>query len=293
MQPSHKWKPLPEKIRVGIFRFPFDMKEVSTTVDWLARACHWLNNHPRIETVATEAIVDTPVDMSRNRALKRAQELGCHFAIMIDSDMWPDYVYLHTGKEADNCKEFLPHAFEYALAHDGPCVIGAPYCSAPPEERVLVMKWVVRETGAPEGSAQIKSYDREEVSELTGFKEVAALGTGLLLIDMRGVEVLPQPYFRYEWKDEARTEKASTEDIVFTRNLHCLGVPQYCFWSAWAGHWKTKMVPKPVTIPLEKIPEAMRKVLWVKFNEQLNVQYGEKIRAIEGGGGNGGEVKQP
>ena len=32
---SHKWEPLPEKIRVGIFRFPFDMKEMSTTVDWL------------------------------------------------------------------------------------------------------------------------------------------------------------------------------------------------------------------------------------------------------------------
>ena len=285
MQPEYQWKPLPEKIRIGIFRFPFDMKEISTTVDWLVRSCHYLNNHPRIETVATEAIVDTPVDMSRNRALKRAQELNLQFALFIDSDMWPDYEFLHNqGQESPEkgVQQFLPSALEFALQHDGPCVVGAPYCTSPPEERVLVMRWVTVETGAPAGNAQIKSVDRGEASLMRGFEEVAALGTGLLLIDMRAIQLLPKPWFSYEFKDDAKTEKASTEDIVFTRDLHLLGVPQYCFWNAWSGHWKTKMVTKPANIPLANISKAMREVMYDKFNRDLNAQYGDKIRQIEG-----------
>jgi len=285
VQPEYQWKPLPEKIRIGIFRFPFDMKEISTTVDWLVRSCHYLNNHPRIETVATEAIVDTPVDMSRNRALKRAQELNLQFAVFIDSDMWPDYEFLHNqGQESPEkgVQQFLPSALEFALQHDGPCVVGAPYCTSPPEERVLVMRWVTVETGAPAGNAQIKSVDRGEAVLLRGFEEVVALGTGLLLIDMRAIELLPKPWFSYEFKDDAKTEKASTEDIVFTRDLHLLGVPQYCFWNAWSGHWKTKMVTKPANIPLANISKAMREVMYDKFNRDLNAQYGDKIRQIEG-----------
>lgn len=278
-----QWQPLPEKLKVGLFRFTYDMNEMSTTVDWLIRASTWLHDHPRVELVASECINDTPVDMSRNRALKRAQELGLHFAVFLDSDMWPDYEWVHNGgKDAPGVQEFLPNALEWALDHDGPCVIGAPYCCSPPEERVLVMKWVVKETGAVAGASQIKSFDREEVATKQGFEEVAALGTGLLLIDMRALERLPEPWFTYEFKDSQHTEKASTEDIVFTRDLHLLGVPQYCFWDAWAGHWKKKMVTKPANIPLAKVPKAMRTVLWHEFNKQLNAQYGEKIKQMEG-----------
>lgn len=261
------------------------MKEMSTTVDWMLRASHYLNNHDRVEIVASEAIADTPVDMSRNRALKRAKELGLHFAVFIDSDMWPDYGYLHNNcVETEEHAQFLPHALDFALQHDGPCVIGAPYCSSPPDERVLVMKWGVTETDNPSMAAQIKSYSRDETISKRGFEEVAALATGLILIDMRAVEVLPHPYFSYQFKGDDVTEKASTEDIVFTRDLHCLGVPQYCFWSSWAGHWKPKMVPKPATIPLHMVPHSMRKVLWNEFNVQLNKQFGDKIAKVEGVG---------
>lgn len=281
--PLRKWEALPERIKVGIFRFPFDMKEMSSTVDWIIRACHYLNGHERVEVVASEAIADTPVDMSRNRALKRAKELGLHFALFIDADMWPDYEWLHNNcTETESIKQFLPHALEFALAHDGPCVIGAPYCCSPPEERVLVMKWAVKETDNPSMVAQIASYTRDEVIPKTGFESVAALATGLLLVDMRALDVLPEPYFSYQFKDDARTEKASTEDVVFTRDLHCLGVPQYCFWSSWAGHWKSKMVPKPATIPIHMVPQAMRKVVWDEFNLRLNQQYGAKIAKAEG-----------
>jgi hypothetical protein len=41
------------------------------------------------------------------------------------------------------------------------------------------------------------------------------------------------------------------------------------------------MVTKPANIPLANISEAMRKVLYDKFNRDLNAQYGDKIRQIE------------
>lgn len=276
------WPPLPDKIKIGIFRFPFDMKEMSTSVDWVIRACHYLGNHERVVAVATESIADTPVDMSRNRALKRAQELGLNFAVFIDADMWPDYGYVSNGcVETEEHAQFLPHALEFALAHDGPCVIGAPYCCAPPEERVLVKKWAVTETDDPSMRAQIKSLGRDEVIDKRGFEEVAALATGMLFIDLRALAVLPQPYFSYQFKDAAQTEKASTEDVVFTRDLHCLGVPQYCLWSAWAGHWKNKMVSKPACIPIGLVPKAMRDVVRRDFNTQLQKQYGDRIARAE------------
>src|SRR6185369_944 len=171
-----QWEPLPEKVNVGIFRFPWAMQEMSTTVDWIVKTSYILNDHPRVSTVVTESIVGTPIDMCRNKALKRAKELGLHFAIFIDSDMWPDYEFMHNGGKAHEfVQPFMPGALDFALKHNGPCVIGAPYCSAPPEERVLVMKWTTLETGGPEGASHIKSYDREEVSILSGMKEVAAL----------------------------------------------------------------------------------------------------------------------
>lgn len=278
---ARQWEPIPARFRVGIFRFPYGMQEMSTTVDWLARTNHYLGNHPRIEAVATEAIADTPVDMSRNRALKRAKELGLHFAIFVDSDMWPDYGFVaNQSQETEEHKEFVPGALEFALKHDGPCVIAAPYCSAPPEERVLVMKWVTTENGAAPGVSKITSYSREEVSNLRGFGECAALGTGLIMIDTRILDFLPTPYFSYQWKDKEQTEKSSTEDIVFTRDLHCLGIPQYCYWSAWAGHWKLKMVGKPATIPLMSIPKAMREVLWRDFEKKMNNQHGAKFERL-------------
>jgi len=42
------------------------------------------------------------------------------------------------------------------------------------------------------------------------------------------------------------------------------------------------MVTKPANIPLANISTAMRKVLYDKFNRDLNAQYGDKIRQIEG-----------
>jgi hypothetical protein len=45
-------------------------------------------------------------------------------------------------------------------------------------------------------------------------------------VDLRACDVVPPPWFSYEYDDPPfNTKLASTEDIVFTRNCDWLGVP--------------------------------------------------------------------
>jgi len=257
-KPTSKWPPLPEKLSICIYRFPYGFQEHSTTVQWLMNALFVMSQHPRIEKVFTECINDTPVDMSRNRAIRHALDNKVDFAVFLDSDMFPDYQLGQKG-----CPEgvvaFLPNALEFALQHDGPCCVGAPYCCQPPEENVLIMRWRNQETDDPDMAMKLDKYTREEATERRGYEEVAALPTGLLLIDLRAVQVKQAPWFSYQFKTPENTHKASTEDVVFTRDLSLAGVPQYVLWDAWAGHWKMKLVCKPVGIDIKVIPDAMRK----------------------------------
>lgn len=258
-----------EKVKVCIYRFPGTFMEHSTTVSWLVNALFCLYQHPRIESVLTDSVTDTPVDMSRNRALKHARDNGFDYAIFIDDDMYPDYEQ-HLGEKSATAQRFLPAALDFALEHAGPCCVGAPYCCQPPEEEPLIMKWQDFETDCHTGNVKLIRYSREEVVGRVGFEQVAALPTGLLLIDMRCLQFIGMPWFRYEFKDEEQTQKASTEDVTFTRDLGLAGVNQYCFWNAWAGHWKTKMVKKPAPVDYRHVPQ--RFVSSVRKQVQLEIK---------------------
>lgn len=280
-QPPAEQKPEPEaekkKISVCVYRFPYGFQEHSTTVNWLMNALFTLHNHPAVHTVCTEVINDTPVDMSRNRAIRHALDNKIDYAIFIDSDMFPDYL-LQQKTPDTKAIAFLPAALDFALELGKPCVVGAPYCSSPPEEMVLVMRWRQRETDCPDGECKLDKYTREETIGLEGFEEVAGLGTGLLLIDLKAVAEIPAPWFSYQWKDKEHTWKASTEDVVFTRDLSLAGVPQYCFWSAWAGHWKPKMVSRPTGLPVSAVPLRMQKAVETAMNRKFNEQYGHLLK---------------
>lgn len=241
-------------LKIMVCRFPYGMQEHSDTVDWLLGALPELEAHPAVETVYRARIADTPVDMSRNRALKAALDAQVDYVVMLDSDMAPDLLGDEPG-----AVPFLPSALDFALSLNRPCVVAAPYCSGPPEERVLVMRWTATESDDPGANFRLEPFGRDEAATMTGFGEVAALATGLMLIDTRVCAALPTPWFHYEWNDPERTTKASTEDVVFSRNLHLLGVPQFCAWDSWAGHHKTKLVGKPRPVPAGAVPAALRK----------------------------------
>jgi hypothetical protein len=167
--------------------------------------------------------------------------------------------YENLIKMADQ-KNFFPAALDFALEHPGPCVIGAPYCAGPPEERVLVSKFRERESDNPSeivNGLRLECFTREEAAQLTGLGMVSSLPTGLMMIDMRTLELMGPPWFHYEYKDNWETEIASTEDTVFSRNALYLGVPQYCAWQSWAAHIKTKAVGRPRRYPIAAVPKQV------------------------------------
>ncbi len=89
------------------------------------------------------------------------------------------------------------------------------------------------------------------------------MGTGVLLIDLRAIAVLPPPWFSYEFADHPfNTILASTEDVVFTRNLDWLSIPQYVAWDSWAGHDKRYMTGKPRISPVDEIPKSVHKAIF-------------------------------
>ncbi len=238
-----------------IARFPYHGDEKYTVADWLAATYHGMKTDPSVgNIVRLPPIDDTPITMSRNRACKQFQKSGCDFLLMIDSDMAPDLPY-------PGAKTFWKSAFEFAIAQPRPVIVAAPYCGPPPHENVYIFRWANRANDVPDVEFQLAQYSREEAAQRAGFEEVAALPTGMILIPRGVFDILPPPWFEYEWTDKYRTDKATTEDVYFTRNASLNGVKVYCAWDSWAGHWKQKVVTRPRPMGPEQVGEELKKAM--------------------------------
>lgn len=250
-------KALPEKVNVLVNVFTYAKQVGADVFNYCCAVGPSLQHHQRVECVQVSYTQGYPTDRVRNAACAQGKRDGFHFLLMIDDDMKPD---LLLGSD-DSAKEFLPTALDFALAHDGPCLVGAPYCGQPPMQEVMVMKNREYAPDHPEGMGlKLDKYTRDEAAVMTGFRRCAALGTGCLLIDLRVLDVLPPPWFSYEFADPPfNTQLASTEDIVFTRNCDWLGIPNYCAWDSWAGHQKTYLTGKPQPAPVVDIPASIYK----------------------------------
>ena len=90
MQPS---PPKVEQYRVAICRFPGGGSEVHQVGTWLMMLYHAMQTDPRISEVVSIVLDDTPITMTRNRAVKQALAAKCDYILMIDSDMCPDNLY--------------------------------------------------------------------------------------------------------------------------------------------------------------------------------------------------------
>jgi len=250
-------QPLPEKVNVLVNVFTYAKSVGADVFNYCCGAVGSMSAHKRIENASISYTQGYPTDRVRNAACAQAKRDGFHFLLMLDDDMAPDLLW----QRDPEAQEFLPTALDFMLAHDGPCCVGAPYCSSPPHQDVVVMK--NREYAPDQPSCtgvKIDKFTRDEAAVLRGIQRVAALPTGCLLIDIRVLDILPPPWFSYEYDDPPyNTKLASTEDIVFTRNLDWLGVPQYCHWSAWAGHNKTFLTGKPAAAPVIDVPASIYK----------------------------------
>lgn len=233
---------------------------------WLTKTVIAMKADPRIGRVGRVDYCDTPITMTRNRAVKEAIQEGFDLVLMVDSDQQPD-CEIH---DDPNAKPFWASSFDRVYAGHGtqPVAVFAPYCGPPPNENVYVFTWRNCESDNPhEAGFRLAQYEREEATTFTGIMEAAAAPTGLILWDLELFrETAPKekgdrPWFYYEYTDLEETQKGSTEDVTATRDisLHFLNQRGYnpilCNWSAWAGHWKPKCVRKPRCIGANEVQQ--------------------------------------
>jgi hypothetical protein len=265
-----------DQIKVMFARFPGGGVDRAEVTDWLVTSVLAAKSDPRIDdTILNWRITDTPITMGRNRCIKVAQEEKVDFLVMVDNDMAPDLYWEgnpYRREKDPMAKSFFTSSFDFLydrrMSGEKPAVIGAPYCGPPPHENVYVFQWSDFESGGPEDNPHmvIEQYTREQAATMFGIHEAAALPTGLVIIDMDAVQFTDPPYFYYEWEDETASEKASTEDVTFTRDLSLNGVPQFCNWDSWAGHWKQKCVGRPKLLLPQSISERFRRRVLCHYN---------------------------
>jgi len=268
------------KFKLGLARFPYGgngalSSEVPQIGDWLYRLGRWhARNLHRLESeMWSFCRSDTPIPMVRNAAAFEARRDGVDLLVMVDSDMHPD---IHRGFDSQ-AHVFIEKAFELFCEHydKGPCVIGAPYVGPPPHPITggnavpYVLQWDGDCNDEALRSYSLKLMDRFDAGRRTGIEKVAAIGTGLMLFDMRlfADGAMIPPWFDYEWTNEPyNTGKASTEDVFFTRNCSLCGYPVYCLWNCWAGHAKPAVEGKPQRVSSDMVGEQYAKAVKRGYN---------------------------
>lgn len=206
---------LPRKLSVMFATFPYGgngstSSETPEVRRWMIDSVTAARNDPRIYAVSVGDFSDTPITMTRNRAVREARRNGCDVLVMVDSDMAPD-LYLGSGAPL-----FFQTAFDFLYDHwdRGPVVVAAPYCGPPPIENVYVFRWSNQESDHPNDvDIRLRQYTREEAAVMSGIHEAAALPTGLCMFAMPVFELTePRIDTRLEsilgrlgpWPDEGR-----------------------------------------------------------------------------------------
>jgi hypothetical protein len=252
------------KLSVMFARFPGNRVDDPDTTDWLVETVLKAKADERIGRVVRWWKNDTPITMTRNECVEVAKREGVDVLVMVDNDMKPDaYLAGNPNRLAADplARPFWDTAFNFLCEHQGPCVVGVPYCGPPPVENIYVFEWAKYQSDNPNADIRLEQFTREQAAIRTGFEEVGALPTGLIMFHMKALEKIKPPYFYYEWSDETESKKASTEDVTFTRDLSLAGVPNYVLWDAWAGHWKRKCVGKPSILSVDDVRESFREAV--------------------------------
>lgn len=247
------------KKRVAIGLLPGDGSYCKETTRWLMNlSAHFARSDEyEAEVIETQ---DTPADMVRNRIARAAQQAKFDYLLMVDSDMEPDYYSRPGPDQCPTARPFVSTALQFLKNLGRPAVIAAPYCGPPPDEFPYIFDWKCGHAG-PDFKDKLQMVSRDIAAIRRGVHQAAALPTGLMLIDMRVFDILPPPWFYYEYTDKFHTNKASTEDVTFSRDCTLARIPIYCLWDSWARHVKTIRVPRPDQRTVDIVMPRMRDIL--------------------------------
>lgn len=280
---------VPAQVRVLVARFSYGGNGGISSchkkmVSWWGPQFHELKTDPRIGAFADVDISDTPIYMTRNKAIQMAKEEGFDFIWMIDSD---NDIDRYVGTDIPGVKPFFKSSFDFAyerLLRGLPTVIAAPYCGPPPddldggEEVPYIFYWKNYESDNPHCGHSLQMYTREHAAMMAGIAPCAAIATGCFLASLKAFDLVAPPYFDYE-HDAAKTKKASTEDVFCTRNLSLAGRTAlqeeivFCNWDAWAGHVKEKTVGRPVTLSAGDVAKRYENAMAIGRDPRRKLQY--------------------
>lgn len=182
----------PRKLNILLATFPYAgnggiSSQADEVCDWVTETVLKAAKDDRIGWCKKEKFSDTPICMTRNKAVVFARECGADILVMVDSDQWPDF---RLGRDPD-AKPFFDTSFDFLYKHydRGPVVIGAPYCGPCPDECVYTFRWASNESDTPNPGIHLEMYDRDTAATMAGIQHCAALPTGLIMFDMRAFEL--------------------------------------------------------------------------------------------------------
>jgi predicted O-methyltransferase YrrM len=287
------------KLSVAFAHFPYGGNGATSSEHpdirhWEVETVVKMKADDRIERFSTQDFSDTPITMTRNRALRRARDMGFDLLLMVDSDQSPSR---HAGEHWYRPFWDVAFNFIYENYHKGPRLIFAPYCGPPNDEtggeNIYVFQWRNIANLGSETPFSLEQYTREQAAIMTGIHEAAAGPTGMLLIDLRLLDLIEpsklskrevmeqvqagkmsvdqallaikEGYCYYEWKDGYADQKASTEDVTLTRDIALAGVmelgynPVFCAWDSWIGHHKPWNVGKPQRFTSDDVGDILKK----------------------------------
>lgn len=253
------------KATVLVCRLTYSGIERKEIGDWLVLVAG--HQDERIDRTLHAAVDRCPTTAARNLCVKLARRQGADVLVMVDADMAPS-------------ADFYPRAVDFLLrraAEGKPSVVASPYVCAPPDEGVQVIRYASRETGHPAIDDKLTHVPREEAAQKTGVEQVAAVGTGLIAFDVRVFDRVTEPYFRYQYEDEAETAVSCTEDVYLTRDLTNAGVGVFVDWDSWSGHAKTKVCGKPHLIPLADVPLRLMREAKAQLRPEAGPEPAAKI----------------
>lgn len=281
------------QLNVVLFGFPYGgnsgvSNEQATVARWREQLAVEILKDDRIAAYHSVDLCDTPITMTRNRAVVLARQAKADVLVMIDSDMTPD-VHCQPDQYFDpRAKPFFKTAFDFLYDHydRGPVCLMAPYGGKQDHENMFVFRWRARSNDVhyEDEGFQLDQWTREECAAAAGIHDVAAGPTGLCMIDMRCFDLLEpkdrddKPWFYYEYTDKYQQAKATTEDVAFTRDLSLLVndlhgyEPNKVLFDCWAGHNGFRVTRRPQLLTSQDVAAKFRRAADRESKPTLDVK---------------------
>lgn len=172
------------------------------------------------------------IHVCRNQAVDDAREFKATHLMFMDPDIVVDaYVGLKSW-----AKRWWPEAWKSAIGDRKQAVLGAPYVG----QAGLVQVFDLNR----------QRFQADDVSTRSGWERIGAIGTGLLLIDMKVFDRLDEtgekmPYFADAFEDWRQAKMIATQDLFFCERCRKAGIPIYVNWDCWCAHWQNQPVLSP------------------------------------------------